>query len=542
VPYTDDELKDLWNDFREKYRVYDLTGLNVARNRVLEDKAQLQGYARRSKAQDDELVRADAELTVLDTLIGDREVAARNAKAAARLAEIERGMAAMKNPANCEASVPEMRPDGTPALVRQPGTRIESAAEVIQRSGNPWRMEQGPLTHETSAGFVSRANTAIEAVSDRLGHDGSELLSSLLSERRDTRGYSVRRSADEVRQGAEMILALSSPYYESAMRHVFRNPDMFRAGMGQMIWSDDERESVREVMNNELVRAAFAETSGAVGAFALPLQLDPTIMFTNAGIASPHRNLARHELGTSNTWNGVTSAGATANWVAEGTAVTDTTPAIGQLVITPYKIMTWIFGSFEVLDDTNLSEQVPALFDEARARLEGSAFAIGTGSAQPFGSVTRAAADATAGNPTAALIYAQDQNLPPRFRNGGKVAWAANETVRNQCRQIPAFTGAVTSIVNDNGDVPTMLGYPFYESSAMLSGTVGNRELLLGDWSSYIIVDRLPSVIVAENLVMSQATALPTGQRGWLNYSRVGADTVTQGAALGSNAFTVHVH
>jgi HK97 family phage major capsid protein len=310
-----------------------------------------------------------------------------------------------------------------------------------------------------------------------------------------------------------------------------------------MIWSDDEREAVHAVMNNELVRAAFAETSGAAGAFALPLQLSPEILFINAGIASPHRDLARHELGTSNTWNGITSADATANFVSEGTAVTDTTPVIGALVITPGKIMTWIFGSFEVMDDASLADQVPRLFDEARSRLEGTAFAIGTGTPpNPFGVVTRAAADATAGNPTAALIYAMDQNLPPRFRYGGKPAWASNETVRNICRQIPAFTGAVTSIVDDTGDQPRMLGYPFYESSAMLSGTVGNRELVLGDWSSYIIVDRLPSVVLAEPLVVAQASALPSGQRGWLNWSRVGADTVTQGAALGSNAFVCHVH
>jgi HK97 family phage major capsid protein len=295
-------------------------------------------------------------------------------------------------------------------------------------------------------------------------------------------------------------------------------------------------------MNNYVCRAAFAESSGAAGAYALPLQLDPTILFTNAEVASPHRNLARHEVGTSNTWNGVTSAGSTANWVAEGTAVTDTTPTIGQLVITPYKQMTWIFGSFEVLDDTNLSEQVPELFNEARMRLEGTAFAIGTGSAQPYGAVTRAGADASAGALTAAMIYGLDQNLPPRFRNGGRVAWAANETIRNVARQVPKFTGAVESIVDDSGPVPRMLGYEFYESSAMLGGTTGNRELLLGDWSSYIIVDRLPNVIVAEPLVMSQSTALPTGQRGWLAYSRVGADTVTQGAAFGSNAFVVHVH
>ena len=67
----------------------------------------------------------------------------------------------------------------------------------------------------------------------------------------------------------------------------------------------------------------------------------------------------------------------------------------------------------------------------------------------------------------------------------------------------------------------------------MLGGSAGNRELVLGDWQSYIIVDRLPSVVIAEPLVMSQSTALPIGQRGWLNYSRVGADTVTQGAAFG---------
>jgi HK97 family phage major capsid protein len=207
-------------------------------------------------------------------------------------------------------------------------------------------------------------------------------------------------------------------------------------------------------------------------------------------------------------------------------------------------MMTWIFGSFEVLDDTSLSEQVPRLFEEARGRLEGSAFAIGTGTAQPFGAVTRAGADASAGALTNTMIYNLDQNLPPRFRNGGRVAWAANESIRNVARQVAKFTGAVESIVNDNtaDGIPEMLGYDFYESSAMLGGSVGNRELLLGDWSSYIIVDRLPSVVVAEPLVMSQATALPTGQRGWLNYSRVGADTVTQGAAFGSNAFVVHVH
>lgn len=529
---------ELIDHYRAQYAGKTRAELDAARGRCIGRAAELEGYGRRSQAQAIELDSLIAEQIVIDDLIKSDDVEIRRAK-------IERIQRTAQDPANLEGpgsgSQPGGRP-GAPALVRNPGTRIESAAETIQRAGNPWRAEGGPLDRETSAGFISRAHSAIEAVQERLTHDGAELLATLLSERRDGAGYSVRRSQDEIREGAAMIVALSSPYYESAMRHVFRNPDMFRAGMGQMIWSDDEREAVHAVMNNYICRAAFAETSGAAGAFALPLQLSPELIYTNAGVASPHRSLSRHELGTSNTWNGVTTAGSTANVVAEGVAVTDTTPVIGALVITPAKIMTWIFGSFEVLDDTALASQVPGLFDEARGRLEGQLFATGTGTAQPFGVVTRAAADASAGVLTNTMIYNLDQNLPPRFRNGGKVAWASNESIRNVARQVAKFTGAVESIVDDSGDVPRMLGYPFYESSAMLGGSVGNRELVLGDWQSYVIVDRLPSVVIAENLVMSQSTALPTGQRGWLNYSRVGADTVTQGAAFGSNAFVVHVH
>lgn len=497
--------------------------------------AELKGYGRQSQAQAREADDLIAEQIILDDLVTKDDIALRRSK-------IDEGTRLMADESNLERPAGEL--PGAPAFVKgKLGTRLETPAETIQRAGNPWRDEGGPLNRETAAGFVSRAHSALEAVSERLGHDGAELLSTLLSDRRDTTaGYSVRRSADEVRAAAEMIVALSSPFYESAMRSVFRNPDMFSTGLGAMVWSDDERQAVHDVMNNSVCRAAFAETSGGAGAFALPLQLDPTIMYTNAGIASPHRALANHEIGTSNTWNGVTSAGATANFVSEGTAVTDTTPTLGALVITPSKIMTWIFGSFEVLDDTDLSSQVPGLFDEARARLEGSAFAIGTGTAQPFGVVTRAAADASAGALTAAMIYNLDQNLPPRFRNGGKVAWASNESIRNVARQVAKFTGAVESIVDDSGPVPRMLGYEYYESSAMLGGTTGNRELVLGDWKSYIIVDRLPSVVIAEPLVMTGSPGLPTGQRGWLNYSRVGADTVTQGASFGSNAFVVHVH
>lgn len=85
-----------------------------------------------------------------------------------------------------------------------------------------------------------------------------------------------------------------------------------------------------------------------------------------------------------------------------------------------------------------------------------------------------------------------------------------------------------------------MLNLPFYESSAMTNlNTTGAKNLILADLHSYVIVDRLPTVVVFEPLVFN-ATPLPTGQRSWFFYARVGADTTTAGAAFGSNAVVYH--
>src|SRR5260370_32301078 len=113
------------------------------------------------------------------------------------------------------------------------------------------------------------------------------------------------------------------------------------------------------VRTNDLVRAAFSEATGAAGAFAIPLDLHPDIILTNAGSANPFRKLARNVVSTTNVAEFVTSAGTTANWLAEGTGVADTTPTLGQLAITHYKESVWIYGSFQVLQGAAPGAQAP---------------------------------------------------------------------------------------------------------------------------------------------------------------------------------------
>jgi HK97 family phage major capsid protein len=517
--------------------------LLARRAEIISRNAELKGYGRLSQAQAREADDLIAEGIIVDDLVSKSDVDIRRAKIEA----ITRTAADEGNLERPDSgSQPGGRP-GAPALIGD-RNRAETAGETISRMrSNPWRSaDGGPLANraDTAAGMIARAHTALEGLESALSRDGAEKLAQhLLADSYGWPGMTVRRSKDEAAEAAELVLALSNPHYLTAFRSAMRWPMEFMAGgTGFETLSDDERQAWRDVRTNMAVRASFAESSGATGAFALPLQLDDTIILTNAGVASPHRKLARSVVGTSNTWNGVTSAGVTAVWAAEAAPVSDATPAIGQLVITPYKEAAWITGSLEVIGDTTLDAQVPMLIADARARLEGTAFATGTGSTQPFGLITRGASDASVGALTAAMIYNLLGNLPPRFRvyDQSRPVWLANVANINACRQIPAFTGANFSIVDDSGDMPRMLNLPFYESSAMSAlNTTGAKNLILADLSQYVVVDRLPTVMIFEPLVFN-ATPLPTGQQGWFFYARVGADTTTAAAAFGSNAVIFH--
>jgi HK97 family phage major capsid protein len=422
-----------------------------------------------------------------------------------------------------------------PALVKGLGDRRETPGEVIQRMGsNPWRSEDGPLNRETTSGLTSRAHTALEGLEETLTRDGCEKLAEAMAEQTGWPGVMIKRSKDEQAQAAELWLALSNPHYSEALRTALKYPHEFMGGGGTGFESltDDQRAAWRDVRTNELCRAAFSEASGAAGAFAISLD-HPDIILTNSGSANPFRKLARNVVATTNVAEFVTSAGTTANWLAEGTAVADTTPTLGQLAVTHFKESVWIFGSFEVLQDTQLGSQVPALIADAKDRLEVVAFTTGTGSGQPFGIITHGASDATTGVLTAAMVYGLHQALPPRFRvaDGARPVWLANVAIINALRQLAKFSGATTSLVDDSpaDNIPEMLGIDVMEDSAMDSSNAisGHKNLAILDMNSFIITNRQPEMLIYEPLFKDQATGRPSGQAGWFSWSRTGADLTT---------------
>jgi len=397
------------------------------------------------------------------------------------------------------------------------GTR-DAGFQVRQDPGDPFeyrtagtRNDDGENWHipaEPAEELRSRALTAIEQapmMTDEQRQVATELVE------RDGKGHK-----------AQWILDHGSPEYHEAFRECLRNP-------------------VRPNLSRFSERAALSLT-GANGGYFMPFTLDTSVILTNSGTVNPFRQIARQVTTTTKEWNGITSAGVTAEWVAEATQVADASPTFGQPNIPVHKADAYVQASIEVIADTAVSGELTGLIQDAKDRLESTAFAVGSGSGQPTGIVTNlqlttasrvagSSGAAGAADLVAADIYALDADLPPRHRPNA--SFVANKAIWNKVRQF-GTSNTYHAFWTDfgGGTPPNLIGYPVYEASAMDSTIVSGSNddiIILGDFRNYVIVDRMGIEMAYEPLVKG-AQGRPTGEVGWVAFWRVGGESVNDDA------------
>lgn len=71
-------------------------------------------------------------------------------------------------------------------------------------------------------------------------------------------------------------------------------------------------------------------TSDSAGGYMIPLTLDPAVQLTSSGSINPLRQISRVVQIATDSWNGVTSAGVTAEWTAEAAEMADASPTLGS--------------------------------------------------------------------------------------------------------------------------------------------------------------------------------------------------------------------
>lgn len=318
---------------------------------------------------------------------------------------------------------------------------------------------------------------------------------------------------------AERMLVTGSPVYHRAFG---------KAITGQMLSEEESR--------------ALTVGTGSAGGFAVPYDLDPTIIGTWTPGVNPIRDFCQ-EAGTvittvSNEWRGVTSAGVTASYAAEAAEAGDNAPTLAQPSIFPERAHAFVPFSYEVDQDWGaLRQEISKMMQVARESLEATKFALGAGhaSTEPQGLIAGLAAGShvtTAGVGAFVIgdVYKVYEALPPRWRLGPQAKFLANLAIFNKVRQFDTQGGAGLWTTLGNGLPDKLLGHQVGETSPMASAVATNNLILLvGNFLGYRIVDRVGMTIELVPHLFG-ANRRPTGQRGIYAFWRNSAGVIIDDA------------
>jgi HK97 family phage major capsid protein len=341
---------------------------------------------------------------------------------------------------------------------------------------------------------------------------------------------------------------------EKAQDHIARLLDEFDTSDGELArrilktGSPQYRAAFRKwmtgvPMSNEEQRAFSLGSTG----IPITFTLDPTLIPVSASVVNPLRAISNVEsIVGSNEWRGATAAAITAHRLTEAAVqATDDTPTLAQPAIVCSKVAAFVPFSYESGQDWGgMDNGLARLFADAKDDEEATAFNTGNGTPpNPFGVFVGASgttALSTGLTVTAANLYSIEAALAPRFRP--RAQWVANRAVYNIIRALDTAGGAqlwlrigegmANSPAPDGGNGNTglrLLGYPVNELSTCPATIVnGVKDILLGDFSMYKIIDRVGmDVELIQNLTQQQTAGtgfgFPTGQRGLFAWWRNGA-------------------
>ncbi len=334
---------------------------------------------------------------------------------------------------------------------------------------------------------------------------------------------------DPTNEMAQRLLVHGSPTYRSA----------FWKTQAKQPLNAEEQRKMFEGMQIE----ARALTAASDGGVTVPVQIDPTVLLTSSGALNPFRQISKLVRTTSYQWQGVTSAGVTAAYILEGSAMIDNTPTLVAPTITPERANVFVPYTWEAAQDwASLEGEMASLFADSKDVLEATKFAVGAGHASNEPQGVLVGAGTLTGGATSTVgttdIFRWSDSLPVRFQP--RATWLAPPTLISKIRQVAG--GANTGIWAENlqvGMPPNLLGYPIYKASSV--GTAwdglggGPKAAIIGDFNFFAIVDRIGFQVRQVDTLFNGNTAggiaYPNGMGGLIGYWR------NSSGVLASNAF-----
>jgi HK97 family phage major capsid protein len=278
---------------------------------------------------------------------------------------------------------------------------------------------------------------------------------------------------------------------------------------------------VRRGIESGLETKALGSSSGAIGGYAVPQEIDAQIDNTLMAI-SPIRGIANVvKVGSAGYRKLIASGGTPSGWVAyEADRPETNTPTFSEIVPASGELYANPAASQQMLDDAMfdvekwLAEEIATEF----ARAEGAAFVGGSGVNQPLGflsSPTSAAVDSVrpmgtlqtigtgvsggfAGTDPEDALIDLVQALRSPYRQGA--VFVMNSTTAAEIRKFRTSTGAfIFQPSLAAGQPATLLGYPLIEAEDMPDIAAGSLSIAFGNFKAgYVIAERNATQILRD--------------------------------------------
>jgi HK97 family phage major capsid protein len=329
----------------------------------------------------------------------------------------------------------------------------------------------------------------------------------------------ARARADKARENIQALIRADTSG-ETARRVIQTGSPSYDRAFGKFVMG-------KLLTNEETRQLVISDT-----ALPVPVSVDPTLILTNDGAVNGLRQVARVVTITGNTWRGVSTEGVDAKYDAELAVVDDNTPTLNDPEIHVEKAHSYVTFSIEAGEDwPNLRGELARAFADGRDRTEADAFLNGPGhgSDQPEGLLTGVTArfdTAVSGTYTSADLFSFVSSLPERYQNNATIV---------STRPILAYSWQFSTLITiGEGPGSRLLGYPVQPITGLDTTTTASDVIaVIGDFSRFVIVDRVGMSIELIPQVMDISTGRPMGKRGLYAYWRNSSGVVD------ANAFRV---
>ena len=314
------------------------------------------------------------------------------------------------------------------------------------------------------------------------------------------------------------------------------NPD-YKAGFAKMaagapeLLTEAERGALAVSRQAGFMAGGFMAAgtigSGPGGGYAVPVELDPTVLATSDGAVNPLRSISRVVSITGKEWEGVSSDGVVATRRSEAAETDDNAPTLAQPTVTPTRVDVFVPFSVELGSSwTGIAGEIAKMIQDAKDAEEATSFISGDGTApNPEGLLTGATITVSPSTATLQVddLYDVVEALPPRF--AGNARWIYSLPTAGLIRRlVPNGSTTERQVLND--DESLLLRLPASIVSSMPAVGSGNEPIVLGDFSRFLIVDQIGMRVELIPHLFG-ANRRPTGQRGFVAVWTSGCKVLT---------------